>query len=109
MLSKMLKTSECYGSVKMIRFSYSNEDTKDEEPKRSTGAGEKWSKPLSSPCSWRHGSPQDQRHNSESASVKHAERHPAGGRRTNENYPLRTSIATKLGAYFTLIDPIVPQ
>jgi hypothetical protein len=36
MLSKMLKTSECYGSVKMIRFSYSNEDTKDEEPKRST-------------------------------------------------------------------------
>jgi hypothetical protein len=24
-------TAECYGSVKMIRFSYSNEDTKDEE------------------------------------------------------------------------------
>jgi hypothetical protein len=26
----------CYGSVKMIRFNSSNEDTKDEEPKRST-------------------------------------------------------------------------
>jgi hypothetical protein len=36
----------CYGSVKMIRFNSSNEDTKDEEPEV-YGAGEEWSKPLS--------------------------------------------------------------
>ena len=27
----------CYGSVKMIRFSYSNEDTKDDEEKKELG------------------------------------------------------------------------
>jgi hypothetical protein len=33
----------------MILFSYSNEDTKDEELKEVYSAGEEWSKPLSGP------------------------------------------------------------
>jgi hypothetical protein len=37
--------ASCYGSVKMIRFSYSNEDTKDEEPKEVYSEGENGQNP----------------------------------------------------------------
>jgi hypothetical protein len=34
------RPQKCYGSVKMIRFSYSNKDTKDEEKKEKGHFGE---------------------------------------------------------------------
>jgi hypothetical protein len=43
--------ASCYGSVKMIRFSYSNEDTKDEEGKESPQRGRTRSR-CSAPSPW---------------------------------------------------------